>query len=231
MAAVNKKTDLSLSFFIKALIHPWGTHKDENSIYPETRNVKIAKSQKKSVTFSAYMRAVQAAIYVPRHAKVLETQAFLYRKSKSPFEPTICIQLFQESLSEKVHAKIPERHCGWFWVQCSSKKFERMAQEAMDVFATAKGSNKSRFDWLHCQEQGIDHIQYYLSGLSRAHFFRHAFNSCKQRCLAAVMPHKSNTRNNLVTSRENEELHYSHKFFFFFLIRKQKLRLNDFYTV
>ena len=45
------------------------------------------------------------------------------------------------------------------------------------------------------------------------------------------MPHKSNTRNNLVTSRENEELHYSHKFFFFFLIRKQKLRLNDFYTV
>ena len=71
-----------------------------------------------------------------------------------------------------------------------------MAQEAMDVFATAKGSNKRRFDSLHCQEQGVDHIQYYLSGLSRAHFFRHALNSCKQRCLAAVMPHKSNTRNN-----------------------------------
>ena len=27
----------------------------------------------------------------------------------------------------------PERYCGWFLVHCSSKKFERMAQEAMDV--------------------------------------------------------------------------------------------------
>ena len=71
-----------------------------------------------------------------------------------------------------------------------------MAQEAMDVFATAKGSKKSRFDGLHYQEQGVDHILYYLSGFSRAHFFRHTFNSCNRRCLAAVMPHKSNIRNN-----------------------------------
>ena len=27
----------------------------------------------------------------------------------------------------------PERYCGWFWVQCSSKKFERMALEAIDI--------------------------------------------------------------------------------------------------
>ena len=27
----------------------------------------------------------------------------------------------------------PERYCRWFWVRCSSKKFERRAQEAMDV--------------------------------------------------------------------------------------------------
>ena len=60
------------------------------------------------------MRAVQAAIYVPRHAKVLEIQAFLYRKTKSPFEPNICIQLFQESLSEKVHATIPKGIVGGF---------------------------------------------------------------------------------------------------------------------
>ena len=39
------------------------------------------------------MRAVQAAIYMPRHAKVLEIQAFLYRKTKRPLEPNICIQL------------------------------------------------------------------------------------------------------------------------------------------
>ena len=60
------------------------------------------------------MRAVQAAIYVPRHAKVLEIQAFLYRKTKSPFEPNICIQVFQERLSEKVHATIPKGIVGGF---------------------------------------------------------------------------------------------------------------------
>ena len=41
----------------------------------------------------------------------------------------------------------PERYCGWFLVHCSSKKFERMAQEAMDVcLQVLKESNKSRFD-------------------------------------------------------------------------------------
>ena len=40
-----------------------------------------------------------------------------------------------------------ERYCGWFWVRCSSKKFERMAREAMDVcLRVLKESNKSRFD-------------------------------------------------------------------------------------
>ena len=39
----------------------------------------------------------------------------------------------------------PERYCGCFWV--SSKKFERMAREAMDVcFLVLKESNKSSFD-------------------------------------------------------------------------------------
>ena len=27
----------------------------------------------------------------------------------------------------------PERYCGWFLVHCFSKKFQRMAREAMDV--------------------------------------------------------------------------------------------------
>ena len=55
------------------------------------------------------------------------------------------------AISRKVVGKSaranPERYCGWFWVHCSSKKFERMAREAMDVcLRVLKESNKSRFD-------------------------------------------------------------------------------------
>ena len=42
----------------------------------------------------------------------------------------------------------PETYCGWFWVHCSSKKFERIAGETMDIimFANAKGKQqKYRF--------------------------------------------------------------------------------------
>ena len=47
----------------------------------------------------------------------------------------------------------PERYCGRFWVHCSSKKFERMAQEAMDVcLCVLKESNKGRFDSYSRQE-------------------------------------------------------------------------------
>ena len=47
----------------------------------------------------------------------------------------------------------------------------------MDVcLLVLKESNKSRFDiQLQFQEQCIEHIPYYLSGLSRAHFFRQQF--------------------------------------------------------
>ena len=59
----------------------------------------------------------------------------------------------------------PERYCGWFKVNLSSNKFERMALEAMDLCLRAlKGSNKSRFN-------NMDHIPYYLSGLSLAQSF------------------------------------------------------------
>ena len=64
-----------------------------------------------------------------------------------------------------------ERYCGWFCGHCSSKKFERMVQEATDIcLRVLKESNKSRFDSFSPFEQCIDHIPYYLSGLSRAHF-------------------------------------------------------------
>ena len=40
-----------------------------------------------------------------------------------------------------------QRYCGRFWVHCSSKKFERMAGEAMDLcLRVLKGSDKSRFE-------------------------------------------------------------------------------------
>ena len=51
-------------------------------------------------------------------------------------DPAERVKVFT-AISRKVVGKSardnPERYSGWFWVQCSSKKFEKMAQEAMDV--------------------------------------------------------------------------------------------------
>ena len=38
------------------------------------------------------------------------------------------------------------------------------------MFESAKGKQQNYVPQLQCQEQCIDHIPYYLSGLSRAHF-------------------------------------------------------------
>ena len=65
----------------------------------------------------------------------------------------------------------PERYCGWLSVHCSSKKFARMAREAMDLcLRLLKESNKSEFDSSSVRNSVliISH-NYYLSGLSRAH--------------------------------------------------------------
>ena len=43
------------------------------------------------------------------------------------------------------------------------------------MFASAKGKQQKYVWQLHCQEQRIDHIPYYLSGPSRAHFYRQPF--------------------------------------------------------
>ena len=59
----------------------------------------------------------------------------------------MCIQLFRERLSEKVHATIPKGIVGGFEFTVLSKKFKRMAREAMDMcLRVLKESNKSRFD-------------------------------------------------------------------------------------
>ena len=45
------------------------------------------------------------------------------------------------------------------------------------MFASAKReSNESRFESYSVREQCIDYIPYYLSGLSRAHFFPQPFS-------------------------------------------------------
>ena len=47
--------------------------------------------------------------------------------------------------------------------------------------------NKGKFDSYSRQEQRIDHIPYYLSGLSRAHFSRLPFlNSCIRQLFTEV---------------------------------------------
>ena len=100
-------------------------------------------------------------------------------------ETTVRIsQPYNTAISRKVVGKSardnPKRDCGWFWVHFSSKKFERMALEAMDMcLRVLKESTTNQFDSFNRQEQCIDHIPCCLSGLSRAHFYDNlSRNSC-----------------------------------------------------
>ena len=85
------------------------------------------------------------------------------------------------AVSRKVVGKCardnPERYCGCFLVHCFSKKFQRMTGEARDVcLRVLKESNKGRFDSYSVRNKCIDHIPYYLSGLSYAKFLRQPFS-------------------------------------------------------
>ena len=83
------------------------------------------------------------------------------------------IQLFRERLSEKVHVTIPKGIVGGFGFTVLQRNLKELARKAMKMcLRVLTESNKSRFDSYSRQEQCIDHIPYYLSGLSRAHFFR-----------------------------------------------------------
>ena len=83
----------------------------------------------------------------------------------------ICLQLFRERLSEKVHATIPKSIMGGFEFSVLQRNLKELARKAMEMcFRVLKESNKCRFDSYSRQEQCIDHISYCLSGLSRAHF-------------------------------------------------------------
>ena len=74
----------------------------------------------------------------------------------------------------------PERYCGWFWVHCSSKKFERIAWETMDIcLRMLKESNKSRFHSYSVRNNVliISHIAF---GDCRVHIF---FNNLSRNSL------------------------------------------------
>ena len=66
------------------------------------------------------------------------------------------------------------------WVILSSLFFKEISKNGRighgRMFASAKGKKQKQVRQLQCQEQCIDHIPYYLSGLSSAHFFRQPFS-------------------------------------------------------
>ena len=66
------------------------------------------------------------------------------------------------------------------WVILSSLFFKEISKNGRRghgrMFASAKGKKQKQVRQLQCQEQCIDHIRYYLSGLSRAQFFRQTFS-------------------------------------------------------
>ena len=81
--------------------------------------------------------------------------------------------LFRERLSEKVHATIPKGIVVGFEFTVLQRNLKELAQKAMKkCLRVLTESNESSFDSYSRQEQCIDHIPYYLSGLSRANFFR-----------------------------------------------------------
>ena len=66
---------------------------------------------------------------------------------------------------------------GGFEFSFFQRNLKELARKAMEMcLRVLKESNKSRFDSYSRQEQCIDHIPYYLSELSRAHFFRQPFS-------------------------------------------------------
>ena len=74
----------------------------------------------------------------------------------------------------------PERYWGWFWVLCSSKKFERMAGEALDVcLRMLKESDHRRFN-SHSVRNSVLIISHITFQDCRVHIFSDNLsrNSC-----------------------------------------------------
>ena len=93
-----------------------------------------------------------------------------------------CIQLFRERLSEKSARDNLERHCGWFWVLCFSKKFERIGTKGYGtLFASAKGKQQKKVRQL--QSSGTVYLLYPILPFRdcRVHIFSDNLsrNTCK----------------------------------------------------
>ena len=132
------------------------------------------------------------------HVSKNKTQA---KSRKKPYHNlrAICVQLFWERLSEKGKRDKPERYCGWFWFHCSSKKFEGVARETIDVFLRVlKESNNRRFDSYSVRNSLliISHITFRDC---RVHIFSDNLsrNSCKKnRPILLLFNFFSDPRNN-----------------------------------
>ena len=91
----------------------------------------------------------------------------------------VYVKMVNTAISREVVGKTarhnPERYCAWFCIHCFSKKFERMAREAMDVcLRVLKESNKSSFDSLSVRNNVliISHITFWGC---HEHFFPTTF--------------------------------------------------------
>ena len=84
-----------------------------------------------------------------------------------------------------MHATIPKGIVGGFGFTVLQRNLKELARKAMKMcLRVLTESNKSRFDSYSRQEQCIDHITYYLLGLSRAHFSDNfSRNSCIYKCV------------------------------------------------
>ena len=73
------------------------------------------------------------------------------RLTPTPYiKPHYRILLFRERLSEKWARDNPERYCGWFWILCSSKKFERMARDS----GGSGGGGRPPYVWTKFRHEG-----------------------------------------------------------------------------
>ena len=71
-----------------------------------------------------------------------------------------------------MHATILKGIVGGFEFSFFQRNLKKLARKAMEMcLRVLHESNKSRFVSYSRREQCFDHIPYYLSGLSRAHFF------------------------------------------------------------
>ena len=122
------------------------------------------------------------------------------------------IQLFRERLSEEVHGTIPKGIVGGFEFTVLSKKFERMAREAMDIcLRVLQESNKSRLD-SYSVRNSVLLISHTTFRDCRVHIFSDNFsrNSCTQMDHQNISPfYIPGVKDPLLTGKSDATTFYS----------------------